>query len=344
MEIQYAFIYDIFAAALIVGFVFAGFRKGFASAVVNAVAMAVAFICAMTFSAPVTDSLYTTLVEEKLEQAVDKQLDSAMEEISLGGLSAIDYSAVLISGTPAGDITPDYGGTDKAVMDLTALDLSGTGIAEADLSRFGVAKDTDFSQVSAKTAEFTRADIEKHGMGRMAVAQYLAVSAQGSEFLEPFAQFSQQVGEALPVIFGDTAQAISDGSADALRSVVLIMLETPVSAREAVINGVVEPCFIMIMRNVVFVVIFIVVAGVLGVLAALLKFVNKIPVLGGFNSAAGGILGVVEGAVAVFVSCLFVRMIINLTGGNVVFLNEATINDTYLFRIFYKLEFLNFLK
>ena len=51
-----------------------------------------------------------------------------------------------------------------------------------------------------------------------------------------------------------------------------------------------------------------------------------------------------EGAVAVFVACLLVRMLITLTGGNVVFLNEATIDETYLFRLFYHLDFLNFVK
>lgn len=341
---NYAFIYDIIAAAFIIGMLFAGLKKGFASAVVSAVAVAAAFICAMTFSEPVTRSLYQSLVEEKLEQAVDKQLGDAMEEISLGGIESLDYGAVLISGTPARDITPDYGGTGKAVIDLSSLDLSGTGIAQADLSRFGVSQDADFSDVSAKTAEFTHADIEKYGLGMMAVAQYLAVSAQGSDFLAPFTQFASQVGEALPIIFGSTATAISSGSADALRSVVLIMLDTSASARDAVIDGIIEPCFIMIMRNIAFVVIFALVCTVLGIAASLLKFVNKIPVLGGFNSAAGAVLGAVEGAVAVFVACLFIRMLITLTGGNVVFLNEATIDETYLFRLFYHLDFLNFVK
>lgn len=341
---NYAFIYDIIAAAFIIGMLFAGLKKGFASAVVSAVAVVAAFICAMTFSEPVTRSLYKSLVEEKLKQAVDKQLGDAMEEISLGGIEALDYGAVLVSGTPARDVAPDYGGTGKAIVDLSSLDLSATGIAQADLSRFGIAQDTDFSDVSAKTAEFTRADIEKYGLGKMAVAQYLAVNAQESELLEPFTQFTTQVGEALPIIFGDTAAAISNGSADALRSVVLVMLDTSASARDAVIGGIIEPCFVMIMRNVAFVVIFAAVCTVLGIVASLLKFVNKIPVLGGFNSAAGAVLGALEGAVAVFVACLFVRMLITLTGGNVLFLNEATIDETYLFRLFYHLDFLNFLK
>ena len=273
---NYAFIYDIVAAAFIIGMLFAGLKKGFASAVVSAVAVVAAFICAMTFSEPVTRSLYQSLVEEKLEQAVDKQLGEAMSEISLGGVESLDYDAVLISGTPAREVALDYGGTGKAIVDLSSLDLSATGIAQADLSRFGIAQDADFSDVSAKTAEFTRADIEKYGLGKMAFAQYLVVNAQGSDILAPFTQFTTQVGEALPVIFGGTAEDISNGRADAIRAVVLVMLNTSASARDAVIDGIIEPCFVMIMRNVAFVVIFAAVCTVLAIVASLLKFVNKI--------------------------------------------------------------------
>lgn len=343
METQYAFIFDIITVALIVGMLFAGAKKGFASAVISAAAVIVAFACAMSFSSPITQSLYKAIVEEPLEKAVDEKLDEAMSAVSLRGISSLDYEAVLVSGTRADEVELDYGGTGKVIVDLTSLDLSKTGIAQADLSAFGVLPDTDFTNVSAKTAEFTRADIEEHGLGKMAFAQYLAVCMQGSDFLEPFTEFTEQIGETLPVIFGNKAQSISNGSADALRSVVLVMLETSVNAKEAVIGGIIEPCFIMIMRNVVFVVIFVAVIVALGVLASLLKFVNKLPVLGKFNVVAGALLGAAEGAVAVFVVCLIVRMIVSLTGGNMMLLNEMAIEETYLFRFFYNLDFLNFL-
>lgn len=343
METQYAFIFDIVAVALIVGMLFAGAKKGFASAVISAAAVIVAFACAMSFSSPITQWLYTAIVEQPLEEAVDEKLDEAMSAVSLGGISSLDYGAVMISGTPVDEVALDYGGTGKVILDLSALDLSQTGIEQADFGALGVPADADFSAVSAKTAEFTQADIEKYGLGEMVLAQYVAVCAQGSEFLAPFTEFSQQVGGVLPVIFGEKAKSIENGSADALRGVVLVMLETSSNAKDAVIGGIVEPCFVMIMRNIAFVVIFVAVAAALGLLAALLKFVNKLPVLGKFNVAAGAVLGAAEGAVAVFVVCLVVRMLVSLTGGNMMLINEMTIDKTYVFRLFYHLDFLNFL-
>ena len=78
-------------------------------------------------------------------------------------------------------------------------------------------------------------------------------------------------------------------------------------------------------------------------IAAALKFVNKIPVLGGMNAVLGGAVGLVEGVITLCVVCIVARMIISLSGGNIVFMNEATIDSTLLFRVFYNFDFLNFL-
>ena len=50
-----------------------------------------------------------------------------MSSITLSGLSGMDFDSVKISGTPVSEITPDYSGTDKVVIDLSNVDLSGTG-------------------------------------------------------------------------------------------------------------------------------------------------------------------------------------------------------------------------
>lgn len=340
---EFAFIYDIIAVAILGGMLFAGFKKGFAGAVVSVAAVFVAFSLAMTLSAPLSTSLYTSLVEEKLESAVDKTLDESMGSVTLSGMSALDYDKVRISGVPVGEIQPNYAGTSKALVELSELDLSETGIENVDLSVFGISSDIDFSNVSGKTADFTKADIEKYGLGRLAVAQFVAVSAMESEFFSAFCDYTETVGETLPMIFGNNADEIVTGSVSAIRSVVLIMAETSSSVKTAIINGIIEPTFIMATRTVIFIVIFAVVSIVLGLIASALKFVNKIPVLGGMNAVLGGAVGLVEGVITLCVVCIVARMIISLSGGNIVFMNEATIDSTLLFRVFYNFDFLNFL-
>ncbi len=343
MGTQFAIIYDLVIVAVLAGMTFAGVKKGFAGIVVGLAAAIIEFILAMSLSEPLARTLYENVVSAPLEQAVGEQLDAAMTSASIGGIGNIDYDKVLVAGVPAGEVKIDFAGTGKAVAELTDLDLSQTGIADADLSVFNIPADTDFSSVSGKTAEFTMSELEKHGLGKLAVAQYLAVSAQSSDFISGFSEFVDIVGGTLPMIFGSSAAEISNGSINALRSVIITMLDTKSSAKDAVIEGVVRPGFTMAAQTVIFIVIFVVVSLVLGIIASALKCVNKIPVLGKVNAFVGGVAGLCEGLVAVFVICIAVRFVVSLSGGDILFFNETTINSTYLFGIFYNFDFLNFL-
>ncbi len=185
--------------------------------------------------------------------------------------------------------------------------------------------------------------IEQHGLGKLAVAQYLAVSAQSSEFFAGFLDYTKKIGNAVPSVFGGISDSIEGGSISVIRNIVIKMVDGSASVKEAVINGIIEPYFKMAANTVIFILIFLLVSVLLGVLAAALKAVNKIPVLGGFNAFVGGIAGLLEGLITVFLICIGVRLLVSLSGGNIMFFNEMTINSTFLFGIFYNFDFLNFL-
>ncbi len=343
MGTEFAIVYDLVVVAILIGMLFAGLKKGFASSVISLAAVFVAFACAMIFSEPITNGLYTDIVEKPVEEAVSSALDETMDTVDLAEISEIDYSMVMISGVAADDIEPRYISSSKAIIDLSDLDLSATGISKADLTRFGISEETDFSSVNAKTAEFTMTDIEHYGLGQMAVAQYIAVSMQKTELFDMFADFAAGVGEAVPVFFGTMSEEIVNGSVPALRSVVLVMLSTTSNAKDAVISGIVEPCVRIAVQTIAFAVIFIVVSILLNLLAKLLEFVNKIPVIGGLNSFCGGVVGVVQGLLTICIVCLAVRMVTVLTGGDIMFFNNAAIDSSIIFKYFYEIELLNFI-
>ena len=54
MGSQFAIVYDILIAVVLVFAIFSGAKRGFVSAVVGIAAVFVGFFCAMTFSAPLT--------------------------------------------------------------------------------------------------------------------------------------------------------------------------------------------------------------------------------------------------------------------------------------------------
>lgn len=343
MGTQFALVYDLAIAAILIGMLFSGLKRGFASAVVSLAAVVIGFICAMTFSKPITSSIYTSYVEQPVKQTVNIAIDEVMGSVIMDGIENVDYSTVRVSGVSVEDIEPNYSGTNKALFDLSSVDLSDTGIAAVDLTRFGISADTDFSDMNGKTAEFTMTDINRYGLGQMIVAQVIAVNMQNSEIYRTFITFTDSVGEAVPLFFGSMSQQISEGSVEPLRSIVLIMQSAHVNVRDAVIDGIVKPCFNVTVQTIVFAVIFFAVVIILNILAKLLKFVNKIPVIGGFNSFCGGIVGAVQGFLTICVVCLLVRVIVVMSGGNIIFFNNAVIDETMIFSFFYDFEFLNFI-
>lgn len=343
MGTQFAFIYDIIVLAVVGGMIFAGVKKGFASVIVSIAAVFVAFLCAMMFSAPISEAIYNNFIEKPVSEAVDSALDESMGAITLSGMDEVDYDKITISGVPAAEYKPKYEGTGKAVVDLSDLGFSGTGIENADLSVFGISGDTDFSSVNAKTAEFTMSEIETYGMGKLAAAQYIAVCAVGSDFFSSFTDYAGSLEKALPSFFTGMAQDIEGGSASTMRTVVLNMLDATSSVKEAVVGKIVKPVFVMAVQTLLFIVIFIVVLIIVDIIARALKIVNKVPVIGSVNSVLGGAAGLVQGLITVCIICIVFRFGIALSGGDVIFFNEMTINSTYIFKWFYNFEFLNFL-
>ena len=283
------------------------------------------------------------MVEKPLTEAVSQTLDDNMSSITLSGLSGMDFDSVKISGTPVSEITPDYSGTDKVVIDLSNVDLSGTGFESADLSKFGFGSSEDYAHMNGKTAEFNMADINAYGLGKLATAQVIAVKLAASPMISGIQEYVGIIGGLFPAQFQDISQGISDGEISMVRSLVLTMIDCSSSVKSAVIDHMLRPAFTLVMKTIFFAVIFIVVSCVLDIVARLLKVVNKVPVIGSVNGLLGGVCGAVSGLISICVICILVRFIVTLSGGNVLLLNDTAIDSTFIFRYFYNFEFLNFL-
>ena len=343
MGSQFAIVYDIIIAAVLIFSLWGGCRKGFVGTIVSMAAVFVGFFCALTFSSPAAEWVYTSAVEKPVSEAVSSTLDESMGRITLSSLSDMDYSKIKISGTPVGEIVPDYAGTGKVIFELSDVDFTGSGLEKADLSMFGFDGTEDFSSMNGKTAEFTMSDINQNGLGRLVTAQVIAVKLQQSEGFAGINEYTDAVGQALPNLFGTMSQEINSGEMSAIRTLVLNMMNSSASVKTAVIDNIVRPTFMLAAETVFFIVIFIVVSALLGIIGSALKIVNKIPVIGKLNGFLGGCAGLIKGLLTVFIICIIVRFIVNASGGDVMLLNDTAIGSTYLFRFFYNFDFLNFL-
>lgn len=337
---EFSIAFDIAVIAIPAVFAFVGLKKGFAKVVLGLISTIAAFACAMAFSGPIADAIYKNHVEKPIEEQISSTAD-AFSEITLGNISEIDFTKVKINGIAAGEVTLDYAGTRKTAVDLSKLDLSGTGITKADLKRIGIIDEVDLKALNAKTAELSMDDVQKYGLGKLAVAQYIAVNLIQQPRMKDFNSIAEKVSKYIPSISG-SASADSTG-VSAIRSIALKMFDTKDNFKGAVMNGIIKPNCTMFIRTVVFGIIFFLVNLVLRIVTAAVKLINKVPVIGKVNSLFGFILGLAEGIIAVFVVCLAIRLVVSICSANSILFNQTAIDSTFLFKRFYNFDFLNFL-
>lgn len=338
---EFSFAFDIAVAVLLAVFAFVGLKRGFTRVVLGLISTVAAFALAMLLSIPIARQIYKSFVESPIEERIDEATNEAFSSLTLGDIPNMDFSAIKIGGTPVDEYELNYAGTRKAVIELSDIDMSETGITVEDLAKIGVVGETDLSSLNGKTAEFSMDEIQKHGLGKSVAAQYIAVNLANNSALHNLGDIIENAGSMLPsAVFN--AQANGTG-VSALRTIVLGMFDTRDSFRNTVMGGFIEPNCILIIRTIVFVVIFILVNLALRIAAAAAQLIGKIPVIGKVNAFLGLVLGLIEGLIAVFVVCLVTRMIVSLCGANSILFNQTAIDSTVLFKVFYNFDFLNFL-
>ena len=339
---EFAFVFDIIIIAAAVGMTFVGIRKGFARIIIEMLATVIALALAFFISEPIANGIYGEFIEKPLEKAVDEKIDGAEQLIDIKPFGETDlaFDKIKISDVPVTDIVPNYEGTGAAVMDLTDVDFSESGIEKLNLALFGVHDDVDFTSVNAKAANFSMTDIEKYGLGKLVTAHYLATCMVKSPVAETLGGMIDAVKNSLPMIF--TEAGTESVNVSSVRTVVLAMIDTKSSAKTALMDGIISPACIIIIRSIVVILLFIVFVAILGIIARGAGFINKIPVIGKINSLLGGVAGLCEAAVIIVLFCLVTRLISSMFGGEVILFNDTAINSTFLFKSIYNLDFLNF--
>lgn len=341
MGSQFAIAFDLISVAIVVLMFFAGWRRGLANMVLGFAAAIVAFMAAMLLSMPIAEAVYNNYVEEPLTEKIDEAVDNSFSSLSLNSFSEVEFESVFISGTAADEIELDYLGRDSAIIDLTNVDFSTIGLNAEDLEFLGLEPTFNLSSVNIKTAEFSKADVEKYGLGKLAVSQFISVSMIEKGDLSEFNKFIELVDSYIP---GKKALIGSDSiTVSYVRKLVLGMMDSKESLRDTVMTTFVRPNCIIVIRTAAFVLIYAIVFAIIRFIASASKLIDKIPVVGDINSFLGGIAGAVEGILIVFIFCLAARLVVSVLDGNAMIFNQETIDKTFIFKRIYEFDFLNFL-
>lgn len=103
---------------------------------------------------------------------------------------------------------------------------------------------------------------------------------------------------------------------------------------EAITQGIVTPIILPLLQTILCVILFLLLMVLVKLIAGIFKGFYAIPIIGPINSFLGGIIGLVQGGVIIWILAIISALVISATNGTLVYLNDDIINATHIFRYF----------
>ena len=344
MGTEFFWFYDVILAAVLAGLIFIGAKRGFIRMVLSLAAIIVSFVAALLISDGVAGWIYDGFISKPLEQTISETVNDTLGDNVVTQLGKVEMDKATVNGKSLDKLMeqkPDNAG--KITVDLSNVDLSKTGISKIDLSSIGLdSSEVDYSHINLGTVQIYENDVEKHGIENVILTEVLAQNVKNSEVAESVNELIEQVAEAVPAL-GLEGKTIEDIDNGMVNKVVISVVESSGNPGKAVLDNVAKPIVLVPVRTIVFIILFFLILIVLSVIIKATSIVNKLPLIGKLNSLLGGVLGLVEGLVIVFIIVIVAHMATAVTNNTLIFLNEMTINKSFAFSWVYNFSFLDFL-
>ena len=193
-------------------------------------------------------------------------------------------SKAVIGGKFLSTIELEPNASGKIILDLSDIDLTETGMENADFSMFGINEGFDYSLVKVGNVEITERELKNNTIESIVLARVLTTNIKSGEIFTAFESIGEKISEVIPFIFKNYSAEISDGDSDILYTLVLSVTDFSYATRsEAILANIIDPIIITPMRIILFLLIFIIVSFVLELIANGTKIINEIPVLSSVN-------------------------------------------------------------
>lgn len=343
MGTEFFWFYDVILAAILIGMMFIGAKKGFVRMVLRLCAFAASFVIALMISNGVSGWIYDSFISKPLEQTISTSINDALGDNVVTQIGKIDMEKAKINGKSIDSLelkADDKAG--KVTVNLGNVNLSNTGISKVDLTSFGVDKNIDYSNINLGSVQIYESDIEKYGIENMILTEVLAQNIKNSAIADSVNEIIDKVGETVPALDlkGKTIEDLDSGT---INSVVVSVVQSSGNPGKAVLDNVAKPVVLVPLRTIIFVVLFILIFIILSILIKATSVINKLPLIGQLNSLLGGVAGLLQGLVIVFIVVIIAHMAVELTNNTLIFLNDMTINKSFAFSKIYNFSFLDFL-
>lgn len=339
MGYEFFWFYDLILVAVIIAALFNGIKKGAVAVIISAVAAIVGFIVAFAGCNIISDAIYTSSIKEPLTEYIDETVEDTVSFDIIDGLAEIDMTKTIVKEKYISEEDLSFNDKGIAILDLSTANMSETGMSEAKLSIFGIDEEFNYNEVKIGNIEITRDELEKYGFNTIILAHTLSTNITSGELYNTFKDIGAKISEAVPLVFGNYDDKVSEGKTDTLYELVLSVIYVDNgNFGEVIVDNIVDPFILIPMKVLIFVLLFIIVVSLLNLIAKAAKIINKIPVIASLNELLGAVLSLAEALIIMIVICTVIRFIISIGGDSLIFLNEATIDKTILFKVLYSFD------
>lgn len=345
MGTNFFWFYDIVLIAVLVGITFRSAKKGAVAVIIGTVSIVVSFLLAFFGSELLAEHIYDRYIAEPLTESISSSFNEAVGENLFTEIGKIDLSKAVTNGKFLGSIEPAFDQTGKMTLDLSDIDLTETGMAEADLQIFGIGEDFDYSLVKLGTVEITERELSDRTLEELVLARILTANAKEGTIFSALEEVGKLISDTLPMLFGNFGDEVSNGVNDAIYPLILGITDFgQENYGVSILREMIDPIVKVPLRVLLFLLIFTLVTLILTVIANASKIINRIPVVASVNELLGGVLGLIKAILILFIICIGIQFLISLTDNSLVFLNTYTIDRTFAFQHIYHFDFIDFLE
>lgn len=146
--------------------------------------------------------------------------------------------------------------------------------------------------------------------GPTAIAAALEDITQKLDPLEELVEFKDKAGELWQSLRGEgTVIPFPDAEQADDQTAIELLLAGGSSLAEALVDVVLQPLVLTLLQLTLFLLLFVAVGSLVRLLIHLSRVLNHLPLLGGFNRFLGGLCGLVEGVVILYLAGIVLRLV-----------------------------------
>lgn len=343
MGSQFFFIYDIAVVAIILCSIYVGVKKGFVALLAGLVATIIALIIALPVSGVVSDVVYNSIIEQKLKDSIDDNFSEVFDDNIIKEIKKVDTSKILVNSKKLSELDLSTDSLNKINLKLDTVDMSKTGIEKANLKTLGFESDMDYSKIKVGQVIISPEKLKDNKIEDIVFSYVIGFKIRNTVGFGTILTSTEKINEVVPEIFGSKADGVKNGNIDIISDLVLSIITSEKELSETVLDNMVKPFVLVPIRIIIFLIVFGILSLILKLIAGKLTIINEIPIIGTANSALGAVIGVAQGLISVIILSLLIGAVIVISENAIIFINENTIDKTYIFKLFYRLDIMKFI-